>query len=252
MVDNALTFNSVDFLPASYREEGHQQRTQGWRIAVLLIIGGCLVGATIYQERLYRLAARELNEVSAQHTKTISLTSELANLETKLNQARSEAELLTYLRHPWPRTRILASVLSQLPEAITLTELHIAREMPPAAPVQPSPPPTDPKAAVKVPLATESDLTKLREERDPAFWVVSVQGTTTEAAALHEFLGCLARESIFTKVDLGSISSSPTTPGASQFTARLVIRPGYGQPHGPKVAAALAGMPDHGAKEQVR
>ena len=252
MVDNALTFNSVDFLPASYREEGHKQRTKVWRVGLLLVVGGAIVAATIYQERLYRLATSELNEVSDQYAKTISLTDQLVDLQAKLDQARSKAELLTYLRHPWPRTRILASVLSQLPEAITLTEIHITRETPPAAPVQPSPPPSDPKAVVKVPLPAESDLAKLREERDPAFWVVSVHGTTVEAAALHEFLGRLGRESLFTKVDLGSIASSTTTPGASQFTARLIVRPGYGQPHGPKPAEVLAGKTDSSVKEQVR
>jgi len=252
--DNAVTLDSIDFLPASYHEEGRKHRTKLWRLLVLSLFGGTIVATAAYQEHLYRAAHRELEQVSSQHAMTVSLTNELKSLEERLAEQRAAADLLTYLRHPWPRTQILASVLSNLPDAITLTELRLAQEtLPPAPTVVPSAPAqTNPAPPAKQELAAESDLKKLRAEQDAVFWVVNVQGTTSEVAALHEHLARLGTDRLFSRVELGSISTSSTTPGASLFSVRLVVHPAYGHLNGPHPANVVTSARSPSSSKKAR
>ena len=62
-----------------------------------------------------------------------------------------------------------------------------------------------------------------------------ISGTTPQAAAVHQYVGELGRESFFSKAQLESIESvKRNNNGDMQFELHLLIQPGYGQPGGPK------------------
>jgi hypothetical protein len=144
--------------------------------------------------------------------------------------------LITYLRHPWPRTRILAAVVAPLSADLRFEELEIRCEAPagvrlatrlsPAAREE-----EERRLAALAPPAR--DLSRLRDQCDPAQTVVTITGLTSNSAALHEYVGALDRDDLFAEVRLESIGADPSEPSSIRFRVSLVVRPGYGQPGGP-------------------
>jgi hypothetical protein len=142
------------------------------------------------------------------------------------------------LRHPWPRTQIVAAVIEPLTAEIVLDELRIARIE--AAPVYGGPLRDRQRANALAEgqednrTPAQRDLAGFQETLDAASVVVTIKGTTRDNAALHIYLGQLGRSRLFAKVELLAIESNETTTGgASKFGARLTLQPGYGQRNGP-------------------
>jgi Tfp pilus assembly protein PilN len=231
-----LNQNQIDFLPAAYREVSSKRKVSLWRLLVVALFGATIVGTALYQVHLNRDAELQLAGVENQYQGAMAETGRLAETQAKLQPIRATAELLTYLRHPWPRTQILTAVVTPLPEEITLSELHIFREkvQPSVVKEETARPGAEGAAAEKLPPAA-IDLQKLREEFDNSRVVVSITGLTQDPAALHVYLAKLNRNHLFTKVTLGTIEASHDAdrPG-DKFSARLIVRPGYGQPGGPE------------------
>jgi hypothetical protein len=158
----------------------------------------------------------------------------LQGIHAQLAGLRSQAELIVYLRHPWPRTQLLAAVLGPLPEEVALDSIRIARDKAGvgAAALRARPTPTDGTAPDGRPPA-ERDLALLREELDAAETIVALEGETSNTLALHAYLGALGRCDLFGRAELVSIEESEGAAGVFRFSARLAARPGYGQPNGP-------------------
>jgi hypothetical protein len=58
---------------------------------------------------------------------------------------------------------------------------------------------------------------------------------TDDSPALHNYFEELGRLELFAKVDVGAVEHhSGDPPERIHFTVRLIVRPGYGQPNGPK------------------
>src|SRR5262249_49207978 len=81
----------------------------------------------------------------------------------------------------------------------------------------------------------QHDLQMLRDEWDKSRVVVIIAGSTDSTPSLHAYLDQLGRVSLFQKVEVGNVERTTTgdAPGKMQFHARLIVRPGYGQPKGP-------------------
>jgi Tfp pilus assembly protein PilN len=227
----------IDFLPAKYQEATAQLHAQWWRMAVLAMFAA-LVGLAVFGQYGIRLHAQgEIETLLPQYHAALAETQRLAKTEDAIRPNRAQAELLTYLRHPWPRTQILARIMAPLPDTIILRKLWIHRETPPAPPttvtVAPPTTPAQPAAPDKL-SPPERDLRKLREETDKTLVVVTLEGVTEEITTLHMYLGKLAAEGMFSKVEVASIESAASEKLAgSLFSVRLVVRPGYGQKGGP-------------------
>ncbi len=226
----------IDFLPAQYRRRQARQRSKPWHAIVVfgfaVLVGAAAVGQ--YRNRS-RLQA-ELSLLQPQYEQAVAMTAELERLQEELKHARAEAALITYLRHPWPRTQLLQALLEPLPSAIVLTELEITHQ---SRAMRRDPQPqrlqTD---AHEPPVASmpraERDLVALRENADAVQTVLRVAGTTDDSAALHRYLGSLARHRLFHKTELESIESTENPAGKGvRFRCTVVVRPGYGQPGGP-------------------
>ena len=226
----------IDFLPQKYRDQTAQRKARRWRLLVVIGFGLVLAVGAYGQQKLRRNAHEQLAMVRAQYDVSTAQAAQLAGIEAKLRGERTTADLATYLRHPWPKTRIIDAVLSPLPESITLRKLQIQRETAPSSSLR------DPKpihaAGDAAPKDTRSpaqkDLDRLRELYDTAPTVVTLEGMTNDQARLHAYLGKLAEGDFFSKTALVSLeSASEAGSGASKFRARLNVRPGWGQSGGP-------------------
>jgi Tfp pilus assembly protein PilN len=226
----------IDFLPAEYREKRVRLQMQPWRLVVStgLLALVALTAGIQHQRRQH--AAEQLASIAPQYEAALKESTRYGQLQTQLAVARAEADLFTYLRYPWPRTRILDAILAPLPEEICLEELQIYQE---ANRERSGREPVDKTAEQKrkkMPPAVR-DLVQLRQQYDKQQNLVVLTGTTREMAALHRYLGELAKMPLFAKAELASIETD--TKSAKQadeqhrFSATLIVRPGYGQPGGP-------------------
>ena len=176
----------------------------------------------------------------------------LAGLRAGLQRIKADAELVAYLHHPWPRTRILEALLDPLPPQVTLEHLEIHREAANSRNASRFPPPPtapqDKAAEAKAQEAlspAQNDLKQLHTAYDSQQTTIAISGVTTDSAALHEYLGHLAQTRLVAKAELVSMereSESGGTPQAAgqpspvdmvRFHASLTVKPGYGQPGGP-------------------
>ena len=229
----------IDFLPISYRQQTVHRKANVWR---LLVGGGfalTLVFSFVYQQFLFRHAVRQLDEVTPEYEQTQALSRRLAQAQAQLQSAAKQAELFTYLRNPWPRTQILAAALARLPDCVTLGEIHIARSQCAAGPAAPRRllSKKEQEAEAKKWTPAERDLRRLCAEAATRETTLVLSGRTTDTANLQRYLVAVGQDSLFTKVELTSLEASPDRRRSTwRFTARLVVRPGYGRPGGPELA----------------
>jgi Tfp pilus assembly protein PilN len=226
----------IDFLPAQYRRRKARQQSKPWQAIVVSAMVVLVAVAAVGQYRELGSLRAELARIEPQYEQTVAMSNHLSLLQEELKHARAEAALLTYLRHPWPRTQLLRALLEPLPDAIVLTELEISNELPavPGTRQRSRLQPDDDSKATATIAPAERDLADLRQRSDFVHTVLRVSGATNDSAALHRYLGSLARSSLFRKAELESIESTENQDGRGvRFRATVVVRPGYGQPGGP-------------------
>jgi len=228
--------HEIDFLPIEYRQKHAQQRLQSWRVLVALLFAALLGAASLVGYRHRQRLAADLEAIKPLHEAALSRSARLADLQSLLKAAWAESELYTYLRHPWPRTRLLAALLPPLPDEIVFEQLQIHPESPNNRNPGGSSTKVDSKAEEqeqsKLPPAAR-DLKRLRAEADAAQIAVTVTGLASDGAALHRYLGELGKSDLFLKVQLRSAETGKADRGALRFSAAILVRPGYGQPGGP-------------------
>jgi len=223
----------IDFLPAQYRQQRAQRRMKPWRVivvALFLMLGGA---AAWGQHRAKQAAEAELDAVMTQYDQVVLENNQLASLQTTLKTVGARAELYTYLRHPWPRTQLLAALLAPMPEDITLKQIQITLQRS-TAPRHVARETTAEKKqreeqAEKLPPAAR-DLQRLREQFAETTTQISISGTTGGGVALHRYLGELAESPLFRKVELQSSEILETRQGGEmQFEALVEVEPGHGE-----------------------
>jgi len=227
----------IDFLPAQYHRQHASRQSQPWRIVVVAVFIALLGGAVFGQYRLKRGAENELAAIAPQYDLAVAQNDRLRELQSRLKAKQDLAELYTYLRHPWPRTQLLAALVAPMPEEISFQQVQITREKreeeEPAERRSRSEIKAEEEKDKLLPPA-ERDLKRLRQQYDKMQTVILLSGTTSESAALHRYLGALHANTLFSKVELDSIESVETSRGSQrEFHATLIVRPGYGQPDGP-------------------
>lgn len=242
---------SIDFLPQRYRDASAQRKRKLWSVVVVVVYAGLLCTSGSLQRGRQTSLRRELAAAQQQQTLVMGHQTRLAAIQADLKQAEARANLIAYLRHPWPRTQILAAVVTPLGEGLSLDELHIERQegvraaRPRIAPANPAEAKPDNRAAA------QRDLESLRDACDASPVVVTIKGSAEDVSLVHMYLGRLGTDAIFSRVDLMNIDGQDPRQqrsAACRFTARVVVRPGYGQPHGPSPIAAVtqAGKPGGG------
>ena len=81
----------------------------------------------------------------------------------------------------------------------------------------------------------QRDLRRLCEESATRETTLVLSGVTTDTAALDRYLVALGDERMFIKVEMASLEANPEErAGTWRFSARLAVRPAYGEPGGPE------------------
>ena len=245
--------SDIDFLPASYRQMTVHRKANVWR----LLAGGVFIAmigfSGIYQHLLRREALADLARTGPQYDQAQALTLRQAELKRQLQLATTEAELFTYLRHPWPATQVLATALSPLPDCITLHQIRLFQDQPPPWPPAASPPAQPPKKPSEPEPAALRDLRQLRQDNDSRPRVLLLRASPPTPPPCSNICWCSAQSELFVKTELGSLEADTTDrPGAMHFTARLVVRPGYGQPGGPPCSNAKRTAAKAYARDECR
>jgi len=226
--------SDIDFLPSSYRQMTVHRKANVWRLLACGVFVAMIGFSGIYQHLLRREALADLARTGPLYDQAQALTQHQAELKRQLQLATTEAELFTYLRHPWPATQVLATALSPLPDCITLHQIRLFQDQAPLTAAAAQPPAQTPKTPSEPEPAALRDLRQLRQDNDSRPRVLILSGVTTDTAALQQYLLILGTSELFVKTELGSLETDTADhQGSMHFTARLVVRPGYGQPGGP-------------------
>lgn len=239
-----LVVTQLDFLPAAYRQQSLRRRDRRWR--AVLFIGGMTVLATawIYRVVDHRAAQHSFDSLTAAHEAAVNTQRKWEAAQQRLLRLNQEADLITYLKHPWATSQTLAAIISPMPESVRLTELKISRESiggrAAQTPAKPNPNEKPNAAASQIPPAVQ-DLTRLREEYDQQQVVVLLSGETLDGDALHRYIRRLASSELFAAAELSSLQRETSANNKqlprSQFQARAVVRPSIGQAGSTETAA---------------
>jgi Tfp pilus assembly protein PilN len=254
----------LDFLPVEFHRTHAQRRWQPWRAIVMTTVAVLVVGGVAGQHVRRRHLESQLEAILPAHQAALRQQSQLSGLQVGLERIKAEADLVAYLHHPWPRTRIIEALLDPLPPQVTWEHLGIRREaatsktagrspQPPAAPQNEE---AEAKALEALPPAGR-DLKQLRNVCDRQQTRIAISGLTADSDALHEYLGRLAHSPLVAKAELLSIEREPESrmPLAAgqplpvemaRFHATVTVKPGYGQPGGPARAPAFLPRPKPG------
>jgi len=128
-------------------------------------------------------------------------------------------------------------LLKPLPKEVTLNKISIFRKLPSGA-RQHNIQSQAQREAEEKRLASLSpaarDLEQIKSDVDRMQTELTITGTTKQPIALHEYVGLLGRNTIFSNTQLESIESVKRKNNAHmKFELHLLLKPGYGQPGGP-------------------
>jgi len=229
----------LDFLPAQYHRKHATRQSRPWRWVAVVAFALLLGMAGFAQYRQGRALRSELELLQPQYDLAVTQQEKLTALQSQLKEADTVARLLTYIRHPWPRTQLLSAIARDMPSEVELTELQIFRQAEAGSGRTQtnrfrSERNDDAKELEKLPPA-ERDLKVFREKLDGQQTVVRFTGLTNDEATLYQYLQALARQRLISKAELeGSEAVEGAEQGQVRFEATLVVKPGYGQPGGPE------------------
>ena len=231
-LDNLL---EIDFLPVGYRQREMNRRASIWRaVAGVSIISFFIVIGQLQRSHHAQVRA-ELAAIDSQFLDAATKNGKFAEITTNLRTEQRAAELLTFLRHRWPHTQIMAAIVEPLPDSVVLTEWHTGQEtIPNAAPPAVALPEANAVPSDK-PGKRAGDLKRLLAESNSHRHFVFLAGTAAEAAALHAYLAKLGTNPLFSHVDLVALEHVTANQAGGQvtetmhFTARAMLQMGHGQ-----------------------
>jgi Tfp pilus assembly protein PilN len=227
---------NIDFLPVSYRERLRLKQARVWWGIVAATFGTAIAASACAQWSLARSLQYQLATAGTAATVASAQDKRYATLLTEVNQGSDLAALCVYLKHPWPRTQILASLVTPLPETVRLMDVRIRQEAPSGVALAQQAPrkPGDGKTDSAKP-GPAADLSRLREENDQLVTVVEITGETSDADALHRYVAALGKSQLLHGARLKSFEAVEARDLATiRFELRAQVSPAYGVAGGPE------------------
>jgi Tfp pilus assembly protein PilN len=251
--------HDIDFLPPKYRDLSARRNIKLSRVVVVGAFALAIVGAAVMQRHIHSQLVAEVDGVQPLHATAELLSRDLTATNEQLDAENRVADLITYMRHPWPRTQLLAVVLAPLPESLSLDQINNIEQK-----IEKKTTATQSmrrnrkrKARANEEDGTDKlapaqrDLKHLRATSDLSQTVIIVTGRTQDRAALYYYLARLGESEFIVKAELKSVEAGhdrravsrvpvrgqvqiaqqdeqPPTP-TTKFVARLVVSRGYGQ-----------------------
>ena len=233
---------SIDFLPEIYRQREALRRARLWWGAVVVIFGGAIGASATAQLWLRHSLERELRELAPQYAAAQAQVQELTALQTQITRAGHEANLYTYLDHPWPRTQLLAEVVRPLPDCMRLTQMHVGEEEQARQAAAAGPRSTRPDDQAAASSQPELDLLRLQDELDRRQATVELDGHTADVSRLHAYVAEVNRSPIIAQAHIKSLEAAAGNQASkTRFTLRLIVRPGHCQASEAAGATTTAG-----------
>ncbi len=246
---------TIDFLPERYRQRTMLRRARSWWGICAAIFGAVIVISSGSQGFFHRAVKNQLRDLEPVSRIAEEQDQRFAALRRDVLKKEETAALYAYLRHPWPRSRIIGALVEQVPEGIELTSFHCFIEQKGAEQeaVAPRLRAVAKKEEAKKLPPRQQDQADLRESLDAALTVVDVRGSTVDDAQLHAYVQALAEHPLFVAAQLVSLNSAetPGTDRKSVFVVRVQVSPGYGQPGGPEVTHKPAAQPAKGQQAEI-
>jgi hypothetical protein len=242
--------SQIDFLPDKYRQRDVHRKNRWSRAVVVFIFVGLLAVGSLALRKKHSAVTAELELARQSYESMISQSATLAKAAAQLSEARSQANLIAFLRHPWSRARIVADLVASWPESLVLQELRVQRETGRAGQVHLSSV-ASPAASPSTKTAAQADLDELRQGLHDRPAVVLLTGSMTDQAVLHRYLAELTKSELFTNVELLGVAPADKR-GGLRFNVRLSLLPGYGQTGGPSGPRPNAGAKEHEAAAAAR
>jgi len=222
---------TIDFLPDIYRHREALRRARLWWGIVVVIFSSAIAASAFAQAWLRHGLHQQLDELAPEYAQAQTQVQELSGLQTQNLRAAQEASLYTFLENPWPRTQLLAEVVSPLPATIRLTQIHLAEEEQARSAVQAGPrnSKAEEDAGARA-SGPEKDLARLQEEADRRQTTIELDGHTADVTRLHKYVEDLSRSPLIASASIKSLEAAPAIQaGRTRFTLRLIVRAGYCQ-----------------------
>ncbi len=236
---------NIDFLPEIYRERMALRQARVWWAIVVLIFGGAIASTATAQYVLKRSVQQQYDDLEADFVAAQEQVKRLAEAQAENRTAGQWAALITYLEQPWPRSQLVAEVVSPLPSTIRLTELIVAEEDIGKAATEEAGPRRRGQPAganAKPPAPAVADFEALRKVHDFKRPIIEISGTVHDVSQVHDYVAVLGRSPLVAQARVKSIESAATTvlDQPTRFTVRLVFRASHGQPDGDPAGEADA------------
>lgn len=222
----------IDFLPAEMLRQRAMRSQRQWQILLASMFVAALIGSYALQAYCRHELARTLDQLAPQYKTARQQQQQLKQLRAAAGQYHEAAALYALLQHPWPRTQLLAALLSRLTEEIHLSSVCIA----PAAGASRSgnislqtTQLTASNSESALPPARK-DWQRLLDEARARPPVMEITGTTTDAAALHQVLTQLTQSPLFTSSRLVSLTSVEGSAALLRFTLVVEVQTPHGVP----------------------
>lgn len=223
----------IDFLPKKFRDRRKRRRASLYRWVGAASVGALLAVAALLQLGIQHQLKVKRDSLEAQYHAAVAKRDQLVDLQTKLTQCRSEAQLYGTLRSHWPATQLLVSVAGPTPESISFRELKMYQEIASAARRREEA--DEAAAAGKSP--TLRDYEFFRSERKLRTAKIDVDGDVMDVSELYEYLVKLNDHPLIQRAIIESVE--PVAQGddstRSEFQLQVVLTP---PPGGDAVPAA--------------
>jgi Tfp pilus assembly protein PilN len=246
---------NIDFLPDIYRHQRALRHTRLCWMGVGVLFGLAIAGAASGQWYFRSSLAAQLKVVEPRYAISQSRKAEIEQLQIGKKVTQELAALYFYLKHPWPRTQLLAAVAQPMPSSIRLTDLLLVEQADTAMAARGPDGDTNhltAEAEKGAKPTAKSVLAELRREHDRQQTILELSGEAMVAKELHEYVDSLAKSPLFASASLNGLESGGEAKnGVASFHIRIVVRPGYGQPGTPSLksaspAVAMAGAAGRG------
>lgn len=240
----------IDFLPERYRQAKKRRHTSFYRLGVtmLFVLAFAAAAGGLHFKQLD--VRRQSENINKQYAAAQAQSALLANKQAELAKLNVYAALVTHLRHPWPKSRLIDELIAPLPAEVVLSKAEIVAVPRPA--VATGEAAATGSEAEQTKPSVETDLATLRSQAEQEDILIHVEGTTHDQTALHLYLQALLASRFFSAAELTAVEAAPTNGSAEpsaaavrrdRFTAIVKVRPAYGLPGGPSLDAPPAQVP---------
>ena len=117
--------NNVDFLPDDYLEKKTQQRTSTLCLCLFIVVGVAVAAGAGVTERRQRQLAQRSEQINSQMHMAQASLAKLKELEQREQQMLKQARTIAQLLEPVPRSLLIATITSNLPEGVSLREYRL-------------------------------------------------------------------------------------------------------------------------------